>query len=150
MEDSLREEYSQCWQDFRYRTTEEAAFLTIYFATTATFFYIISGTSPGNFIGFLIGAFGFVLSVIFAVLMLGERRPWSADIARMKELETILSSESPTSHLARITEYERLWKKGGYRIKIGSVFPYLIAALIFGAIVWLWIAMRYLLELVYG
>lgn len=118
-------EYTQTWEDFRHRTNIEMTILSVFFATFAGLVFAYSQTAaPGVRVAMALG--GILLSIGVASLFLGERRAWAADLARLHELEPLLSGEGGKLHLVRIRHYDRLWTHYGYSLGwVGSFAWYL-------------------------
>ncbi|MCJ2563337.1 MAG: hypothetical protein LN417_04525 [Candidatus Thermoplasmatota archaeon] len=142
---SLRAEYEQTWQDFRHRTTVQTTILSVYFATVTGLIYTFAqhGTETGKeWIGLLVGLIGVFLSIGVLALLLGERRPWSADLTRLERLEEMLSNKSePTERqLERVSNYHCLWLEEKYSFGLAGSFTWYllivgITGTLFGAIV---------------
>lgn len=147
--DELRTEYEQTCQDYRHRTTIEMTILSVYFATTAGLVYTFAqygtGTAEG-WIGAAIWVIGVFLSAGVLVLLLGERRAWSADITRLEELDSLLSHErSRPVRLERIRSFDRLWTRRGYSIHPAGSFAWFLLIVMgtgaaFGGIFGFWLA----------
>lgn len=149
IEKNLRTEYEQTWQDFRHRTTVEMTILSVYFATTAGLVYTFAqhGTGPAaGWIGPAIWVIGVFLSAGVLVLLLGERRPWSADITRLEELDSLLSHKrSRPVRLERIRYYDRLWTRKGYSLSLAGSFAWFLLLVVgtgatLGGIFGFWLA----------
>ena len=145
-------EYEQTWQDFRYRATVETTILSVYFATAMGLVYTFAqhGTgAAGDWIGPVIWVIGVSLSAGVLVLLLGERRPWSADITRLEELDSLLSHErNRPVQLERIRCYDRLWTAKGYSISLAGSFAWYLGVVIitgatFGGIFGFWLDETY-------
>jgi hypothetical protein len=142
IEANLRAEYDQTWQDFRHRTTVQMTILGVYFATVTGLIYVFEQAVAviQSWVGFLVGIIGIILSLSTLLLLLGERRAWSADLTRLQELELLLSHRTnsrtqPERKLRRITDFEPLWTKLKYDVSIGGSFLwYLIVVISTGAV----------------
>ena len=144
-QDALLAEYNQTCQDHRHRTTVEMTILSVFFATSAGLIVAFSNYYPDKWwIGLFTGIAGISLAIGVVALIVGERRAWSADITRLKELETVLSGELQVTKIGheihkmgRFRYFEHLWSEMGYQpSKIGSFSWYigmiLLTSLIFG------------------
>lgn len=132
----LRTEYEQTWQDFRHRTTVQMTVLSVYFATVAGLLYTFAQHRDAMEIGVVIGSVGIVLSIGALLLLLGERRAWSADVTRLRRLESILSNEGEhPNRLERIRRFDYYWLVRGYSLHpAGSFFWFLAIVVITGAL----------------
>lgn len=139
IEKNLRTEYEQTWQDFRHRTIVQMTILSVYFATVAGLIYTFAqhGTEESNiYVGPIVGLVAIFLSIGVLVLLLGERRAWSADMTRLKEVEALLSHENEHRvRLERIRSYNRLWITKGYTMRLAGSFAwFLIVVVLTGAV----------------
>ena len=134
IENNLRTEYEQTWQDYRHRTTVEMTILSVYFATVTGLLYTFA--QHGNRIGPFVGAIGIMLSIGVLALLLGERRPWSADLVRLNKLESLLSGEEIYGkQLERVRLYHGLWTEKGYSLSLAGSFTwYLLIVMGSGAL----------------
>ncbi len=126
---SLLAEYEQTWQDFRHRTTVQMTVLSVYFATVAGLVYAFAQHREAIEIGVAVGSVGIVLSIGALLLLLGERRAWSADVTRLTVLERVLSGERGVAErrLKRIRCYDWLWTREGYSLSLAGSFAWFLA-----------------------